>query len=431
MDRSPMRTVHIPYGSQELAFRLHAAWLGEIVSPPILAPHPDPGALVRLALDHPVGSPRLEQIAQSGKTVAVLVDDATRKTPVKLILPEVLNRLESAGIKERDISIVIALGTHRPMTPDEISARLGAEIAARFRIVNTPASDQEQMVYLGSTHAIPAWVHRAAAEADLRIGLGMITPHMDAGFSGGAKIILPGIGSETTVDAFHLRSVDLPGNPLGDINAPLRQELEQFVVECISLDFIVNAVTTINHDMVQCVAGHFIAAHRLGATYARKAFGAAVKRRYPLVVASCYPYDRDLWQSMKGLWCGELLTEDGGTLILVTEAAEGSLEYPNLPVYIGADPAELRQAIQAGKSGDLKEAATGVMVGRIKQRIRLALVSTGLTPDDAGRMGIERYDSVESALAAGMQKLPDPARPGSIAVLSHAGLVLPLVPGGV
>jgi nickel-dependent lactate racemase len=411
-----------------LGVTIPTAWFGTMVSPPALAPAPDVPGLIAAALAQPLGCPPLTNIVSPGQTIAIIIDDYTRKTPARLLLPPILQQLHAAGIGEADISLVFALGTHRPMTGAEISAKVGAEIAARYPLVNRPATDSEAMVYLGeASQGLPAWVNRTVAEADVRIGLGLITPHMEAGFSGGAKIILPGVCSAATVTAFHTASAYIPANQLGRVDAPLRRHLEQFVAAHVPLDFIVNVIPTLTGEVYQCVAGHPLAAHRIGVDYAQKAFGAPVRRRYPVVVANCYPYDFDLWQSAKGVWAGDLLTADGGTLIMVTAAPEGNSSYPLLPGYIGRPPAEVIAEIESGAAAEALQAATGVMYRRLLERINLALVSPGLTPADAHSMGVPYFASVEAAVKAAVLALPPAARPGCVAVLSHGGVVLPVV----
>ena len=262
----------------------------------------------------------------------------------------------------------------------------------------------------------------------MRIRLGMITPHLEAGFTGGAKIILPGVCSSITVDAFHTASAFIPENQLGNVEAPLRRTLEQFVGERVPLDFIVNAIVTLGGEMYQCVTGHFVEAHRAGVRYAQKVFGLTFRRRYPIVIANCYPYDFDLWQSIKGVWAGDLLTADGGRLIMLTAAPEGNSNYPLVPDYIGQNPEKLKRDIEAGEVEDAKQAATGVMFGHLRQRIKLVLVSDGLTPTDARAMGIPFFTSVEEALEVEVKRLPAPERRGAVAVLPQAGVMLPLVP---
>jgi nickel-dependent lactate racemase len=176
------------------------------------------------------------------------------------------------------------------------------------------------------------------------------------------------------------------------------------------------------------VAGHAVAAHRQGVDYARQACGVPAPRRYPVVVTNCAPYQQDLWQSCKGLWCGDLLTADGGTLVWVTHAQQGYSGYPLLPGYIGSPPDRLKRSLDAGECEDAMSAATGVMIGRMKQRIRIALASEGLTPADAEVMGVDHFASVESAVTEAVNCLPPPERPGSVAVVPQAGIILPLRP---
>ena len=423
-----MACIELPYGQRSLPVSIPDEWLGEIVTPRRVKPAPDVASLIKTTLDHPTGTVPLPELVKPGQKIAIIVDDYTRKTPIGLLLPPVLEQLLASSVAKDDIRIVIALGTHRPMTAGEIKAKVGAEIAAHYQIVNTPSTNRRELVYLGeASTGIPAWVNRTVAAADVRIGLGMITPHLETGFTGGAKIILPGVCGVDTVDAFHTASAFIAENQLGRVNASLRRNLEQFVAERAPLDFILNVITTLDGKLCQCVAGHPLEAHRTGVEFARIVFGAPVSRRYPVVVANCYPYDFDLWQSIKGIWAGDLLVEDGGTLIAVTAAPERSSNYPLVPRYIGQEPEALKLAIKAGQVEDGKQAATGVMFGRLKQRVNLALVSDGVTQTDADLMGIPFYDTVEAALAAAVNRLPEARRKGAVAVLPQGGIALPLV----
>jgi nickel-dependent lactate racemase len=367
-------------------------------------------------------------LARPGQRVAVIVDDYTRKTPAAQMLPPILERLLAAGVERGDIRIVAALGTHRPMSPEELVAKLGAEVAEQYPIVNLPSTTEGEMVYLGtSSNGIPAWVNRTVAEADLRIGLGMITPHMDAGFSGGAKIILPGVCSSVTVDAFHAASVSIPENPLGDVDAPLRRSLEQFVAERVPLDMIVNAIITLEGEIHQCVAGHAIQAHRAGIEWARSVFGTPIRKRYPVVVANCYPYDVDWWQSSKGAMCGDLVTLPGGTLVMVTAAPEGHSTYPLVPHYTSRSVEALQREVEVGQVEDVKQASAAVIIARLKERANLVLVSQGLSAADAGTMGIPYYDTVAAAVSDAVAGLPEAQQPGSVAIIPQAGIILPIV----
>ncbi len=424
--------IELPYGNGVRTLGIPPEWLGEIAVPRAITPAPDPVALIASSVRNPVGTRPLRELARPGDKVAIVVDDFTRKTPVPLMLPPVLHELEDAGIARQDICLVIALGTHRAMTHAEVVAKLGTDMADRYAVVNVPSTTTAEMVYSGaSTLGIPAWVNRRVAEADVRIGLGMITPHLEAGFTGGAKIILPGVCGSETVDAFHSVSAFIPENQLGNVATPLRRNLEQFVAERVPLHFIVNVVLNLEGALYQCVAGHYIDAHRRGVRFAEEVYGVEVRRRYPVVVANSYPYDIDWWQSAKGAWAGDRMTADGGTLVIVTAAPEGNSNYPLVPYYTGCHAEELRRQIRAGTAADSKQASAGAMFGNLRRRIDLMLVSDGLSQADADAMRMPFFASVEDAVAAAVARLPESERQGSVAVLPQGGVLLPIVSQGV
>lgn len=401
-------------------------WPTETIQPRPVDPPPPLDDLLSAALRRPIGAPPLAEMLQPDQQVAIIVDDFTRGTPVSRILPPLLRQLHTAGLPRDRVRLVIAPGTHRLMTPAEITARLGADIAAQYSIIHRAAADRGAMTPLGRWQDIPVRVNRAVAEAGLRIGVGSITPHMDAGFSGGAKIILPGVCAAETVDAFHTASAFIEDNQLGNIDAPLRRTLEAFVARFVPLHFIINTIPTLDGQVYGVVAGHPVDAHRAGAALARRVFAAPARRRYPVVVADCRPYDTDLWQSIKGIWAADLLTADRGTLIAVTAAPEGNSSYPLLPGCIGQNPDHLLAELKAGRVADAKQAATGVMVGRLKRRVNLVLVSPGLSDADAAAMGIPRYPTVSAAVEDAVRRLPPNERPAAVAVLPNAGVVLPV-----
>lgn len=406
--------------------KLPRAWLGQWVEPAPQSPLADPLAGLRQALETPIGSARLEERIQPGQRVAIIVDDITRHTPAHLALPEVLERLQRAGTARSDIQVVLALGTHRLMTEEEQIAKLGQQVVRDFPIVQSTTTGSSDLVYLGETgNGIPAWVQRAVVEADFRIGIGMISPHMDAGFSGGAKIILPGVCGAKTVDIFHARAADHPANPLGSEVAPLRLALEQFVLEKALLQFMVNFILTPEEGVFQCVAGDPVLAQRQGAVYARQVYGIQVTGNWPVAIANCAPYQQDLWQSCKGLWCGDLLTADGGSLIWVTQAREGIGGVPQLVDYIGTAQGELESRLSRAKA-DLAVLATGVMIGRKKRRLRISLVSEGLPRETARRMGLDWYATLEQAVFAAVNRLPESQHQGCLAVIPRAGITLPV-----
>ena len=421
-----MPTIDLHYGSGMIQFHLAERCLAQVASPATLLGPDNPESLILNALDNAIGSPPLEQLVKPGEKVAVIIDDVSRETPAHLILPAVLDRLHRGGVAPGDIRIVIALGTHRPMTDSELAIKTGPGLVGRYAVVNQPCHEDGEMVFMGTSGSgIPAWVNRSVAEADIRVGIGSITPHMDAGYSGGAKIILPGVCNAATVNAFHTGQARFSGSQLGVEDAPLRLELEAFVQERVGLDFIVNVVLDGRGSVYQCVAGHFRDAHRQGVRHAQEIFGIPVSRRYPIVVSNAYPGQADLWQSTKAIASGEIMTSDGGTLILLTECPEGNKSHPAFSKYIGATKEHLRQLLEDGTAEDPVACAIAVPICSIKERIRIVLVSHGLTDAACSEMGFARYDSLESAVERALSALDNPEK--SVGILTHGGVSLPVI----
>ena len=419
-----MSTVEIPFGGGTVSVNIAEDCLGEIVSPRSVTPASNPVTAIKKSLARPIGTPPLSGLLHSGQKVAVVIDDITRKTPTRLMLPPVLDRLTSAGIAATDIAIVIALGTHRPMTEQEILVKVGPHVARAFQIVNVPARNDTHMVSLGtSLRGIPARVNRTVAQADIRIGLGMIVPHLDVGYGGGSKIILPGVCAPETVSAFHAQIAHIASTQLGVVESPLRLDLEAFVSECIGLDFILNTVLTHENALYRCVAGEARLAHRVGVQYAREVYGVPVERQYPVVIASGHPCEVDLWQATKALASGAMMPAEGGTLILVAACPEGTGPHPLFAEYMGCDLKRLLNLLDRGTVRDLVAAAEAVAVCRMKQRIHIALVSSGLTGQDAERMGMAYYNSVEAALTEALKHHDEK----KVGVLTHGATVLPLL----
>lgn len=424
-----MPNLDLPYGSRRLSIEVPDDWLGQIAIPKHVQPSLDTVQIIRQALNQPIGSLQLTQLVKPGQSVVIIVDDFTRKTPVAQILPIVLDQLRSAEIKGGDIQLVIAPGTHRPMMESELISKIGKKIVADYEVINNPSDKLDEMVFLGnSSNGIPAWVNRAVVEADVRIGLGMITPHSDVGFSGGAKIILPGVCSSATVEAFHAAGAFLGETQLGMEESPVRHDLEEFVADRVPLDFIVNVVTSLDGYILHCIAGHPTQAHRAGVKFAKEVFGIQIHRRYPIVIANCFPYDMDLWQSTKGAFCGSLVIADGGSLIIVTAAPEGNSNYPTFPDYLGRDPEELKAAIKSKRIEHAHLAAESVKLGLLRKRVKMGLVSEGLTPEQSTQMNIQYYPSVEDAIADAVSELHPSNRKESVCIIPQAGVTLPLPP---
>ena len=417
--------VPLPSGCAPVCFRIAGRLLGEVASPGRSHRVPDGPGVIRRALDAPIGTPRLEQMVKPGQKLAVVVDDVSRPTPARIILPHVFQELSKAGIPDEDVVLVMALGSHRPMTDREIADKIGKKAVGRFDVVNVSCDEARHFQDLGKTrNNIRAKILKKVANADVRIGVGAIFPHMDAGFSGGAKIILPGVAARETVDAFHAPRLQTWANHLGNPEAPARKILEDFVLNAVGLDFIVNVVLDMENRVTGSVAGDPVEAHRKGVALARAIYGARVKKRYPMVIANSFPMEIDFWQCTKAIWSGEMMTADKGLLVLVSPCPEGTATHPMFAALLENSAQALFSMAQKGGNPDPTALSFAAVMAKIRQRVRFALVSPGIGPESARKMGMEPFDTVEQAIAAESDRLGA----GDVGVLTHGGTSFPVLP---
>lgn len=274
---------------------------------------------IQRAIQNPVGSKRLKDLVTKDASVVIMVDDRTRMTPQKLILPVVLEELHSAGIKNDQIKLVIAQGTHRNMTKDEISGRFGEDIVSQVEIKNHDCHNN--LVNMGITRrGTRILVNKDVMDADIRIAVGGVLPHHPAGWSGGAKMLLPGVAGKETVNAMHL--LGATESQLGKIMTPCREEMEDFARE-VGLHFIVNVLLNENGNLVKAVAGHFVDAHREIVSWGMKINGVKFSEQADITISSSFPFDYDLTQADKGLFSAALATKTGGEIILLSPCTEG------------------------------------------------------------------------------------------------------------
>ncbi|OJV38429.1 MAG: hypothetical protein BGO33_06420 [Bacteroidia bacterium 43-41] len=279
----------------------------------------DPNDEIRRALQNPIGTKRLKEIVSKNSTVVILADDRTRVTPQKIIIPLILEELREAGIGNGQIKLVIAYGTHRPMTDEEILERFGQDVINQIEIKHHDCHDN--LVNRGVTkRGTRIVVNKEVLDADIRIGVGGVLPHHPVGWSGGAKILLPGVAGTETVHAMHL--LGATEQQLGKVLTPCREEMEDFARD-VGLHFIVNVIQTDKGELLKAVAGHFIEAHREAVKWGMKIFGAKFTEAADITISSAYPSDYDFTQADKGLFSAEIATKPKGEIILLSPCDEG------------------------------------------------------------------------------------------------------------
>ncbi|TCL73184.1 nickel-dependent lactate racemase [Hydrogenispora ethanolica] len=389
----------------------------------------DPLRLIEQSLARPIGMERFSRILHPGSKILIIIDDISRPTPVRLILPPLLAELGRAGVQAANIRFLIALGTHRPMTAAEIEQKVGPEIARNYLVLNHEWENPAALHDYGRLDdGTPVILNRQMALADFVIGVGSIAPHPAAGFSGGGKIIAPGVATEAAVGEFHWKSVQFPEREvLGVRDNPMRRIIDAIAAKA-GLSAIVNVIADGRQRVVKVVTGASVQAHRLGCEYALGLFGARIDPawRADIYIADSHPMDQEMWQAVKGMCALDVVAPDGAVVILVTPCPEGvSQMHPEILKYGYVSLAEADRLI---REENLSKVAAHNMVqgGRLVRRTTAFLVSPGVGPAEAERLGFRSFATPQSALDAALRLKGDRAR---IAILRMGGDLCPIVSG--
>ncbi len=292
----------------------------------VLTPNDVPRGLtgeseVRRALENPIGTPRLREIVRPGERIAIVTSDVTRPMPTRTVLPALLEELHAAGVEDRDVTLVYALGSHRRQSEEE-RRRLAGPAFDRIRCVD---SDPEDCVRLGFTkRGTPVDITRTVAEADRRILLGNIEFHYFAGYSGGAKALMPGVSSREAIQRNHRLMTEASSRAGKLAGNGLREDIEEAAALC-GADFILNVVLDEHKEIVRAVCGDVTAAHREGCKFLDTLYLKELPRRADIVLVSQggAPKDLNLYQTQKALDNARHAVRKGGSVILVGSCREG------------------------------------------------------------------------------------------------------------
>lgn len=383
--------------------------------------------LIEKEILDPIGCPPLKELVKNKKSILIVTDDNTRATPIKAILPYLLNELKKGGVPPDRVKILIASGTHRPMTYQEMARKFGNKIVSGYRIYNHSWNDKRALTSINSRICgKKIKVNKLAASSDFIIGLGSILPHATTGFSGGGKIILPGICGEETVEDMHWKALDFEiKDILGVYKNPMRKIVDT-VARKAGLKFIVNTIVDTSNRFVRAVAGDPINAHKKGVEIAKKVFSVKIAHPADVVVADARPMDIDLRQAIKAIAASDLVVKKGGVIILNARCPEGiSCQFPEFEAYGFSDPDGLKAKVDSGKIKGKLMAYTLIAIGRIlKYKAKVILVSKGVSREAAERMGFLWASSMKAAMKEAKKSVGKNAR---VIFLKRAGELLPLV----
>lgn len=416
--------IEIPYEEKVLTVEVARRNLGTVLEPQPTPPCPDVTAEVRRALEHPIGCPPLRELARNVRRVALIADDLTRLTPTHQLLPPLLEELNAAGVADEQITLVVALGTHRPMTLAECRAKYGAEAVERIAIENHNCHDPDRLVDLGTTaQGTPILINRTVYEADCVIGVGSILPHHICGFAGGAKIIQPGASGAETTAATHLLSVRQRPYFLGEVENGVRAEMEA-VAEQAGLTAILNVALNREGKVVRAVFGDQRKAFRSGVEICQKIYSCRFDSPADIVIAGAFPAEIEFWQSQKALYPADMVAKPGGTIIVVSPCPEGvAVMHSEMLEFTAWSPEEIDAGVREGRIEDQVAAALAMAWAKVRMGRQISLVSDGISEEETRALGYVPFPTVQEALEEALSRHGPDAK---VHILPRAAETLPI-----
>ena len=418
------KTLSIPYVDDKKTFEIDEAnLLGSLLPrvPSGLSREQEKEA-VKKALDNPIGTEKLNKLVRSGQRVVLLVDDWTRPTPAYKVIPVVIQELLDCGVKVEDIKIIIARGTHAPLSREQIEKKLGKDTVGRFAVeMHDP---DRGVTYLGeSKSGTPVYLNKCFVEADVKIAIGWLVAHPIAGYGGGAKIIVPGVASRRTINYNHaLCEGDHVAIGIADGN-PVREDMED-IARMGGLDFIVNVMLNAKREIVEAVAGDVVAAHREGIKRNRRFYGIKVGEEADIVVLGANPRDATIYHGSFALPCALPLVKSGGTIIWVAPCLSGPGAHEareNFRRRLAIPPDEMMASIKKGHI----PASGGVFDwcnAKVVHRNRVVLVSDMINQQEAEEFGFHYGESIQKVLHEELWV----NREAKVRVIPVGGLAVPI-----
>jgi lactate racemase len=410
--------IRLAFGKSGLVVELPDGPSYEVLHSRSAEPLQDVSHALAQALDHPIGTPGLRELARGKSTAAISVCDITRPAPNSITLPPLLERLHAAGIPTGGVTILIATGLHRPATPAEIESIVGASIASTYRVVNHNAKDLASHAAVGSTRrGTPVYVDKRFVDADLHITLGFIEQHLMAGFSGGRKLIAPGLAAQETIKVLHSPGfMREPRAVEGSIeDNPLHAELME-IASLVRHDFMLDVALTKTREIAGIFAGSGREAHAAGIRFVRDSQLETLPEPVDAVITTGagYPLDLTFYQTIKGVTAAQHIVKPGGRILAFGECSEGvgAHEFANqlarLSTYddflqtLNATPVEvdqwqLEKLALAGRRFEVLFYAPGI-------------TTSGIAPKVSGELADRIFSTPEAALSALLQGLPKNAR---------------------
>ncbi len=365
-------------------------------------PLADPLASLQAALAAPTGSPSLFELARGRQSACILICDITRPVPNELILSPVLDTLEEAGICRDAIMLLVATGLHRPNTNEELVEMVGSRIFSEYRIEQHFGQNRAEHRYLGeSPRGVPVWIDSRYVDADLKITTGLIEPHLMAGFSGGRKLICPGIAALESVRVWHGPDfLEHPNADCGILEGNPVHEESTWIARKAGCDFIINVVIDTARRALHFVAGDMEQAFLQGVDFVREVVTDTVPAPVDIVVTSAagYPLDTTFYQAIKGMTGALPIVKQGGTIIIAAGMADGigSPQFQQL-FKENPSPAAFMERI-LGEDYFVMDQWQLEEMAKVLRKAAVRVVSDGLSSETLSGLFVEPAASVEEAV---------------------------------
>jgi nickel-dependent lactate racemase len=425
--------IDLLFGKGHLPVTVPAGVRPTVVRKRAMAKLPDPQGAIAAALAYPVGSRPLAELARGRKSACILICDITRPVPNRLFLRPMIEAMVAEGIPLDAITVLVATGLHRPNEGEELAELVGDPwVLAEVRVENHFARDEAMHVDLGRTAArgTPIGIDRRFVEADLRIATGLVEPHFMAGWSGGRKVIAPGVAHHATIRTFHSArfmedplavQCNLVGNPLHE------EQLE--IVRRLGPCYALNTVIDEDRDLVHVTFGEVIESHMAAVDFVTASTRIAVGRRYRTIVTSSagYPLDKTYYQTIKGMVTPLDILEPGGTLIIASSCSEGfgSPEFRDAQIrLIALGPERFLATLTAKSLAEIDEWQTEMQMKAMRLG-RVELYTTGLDEEEQRITGVMITRNIDAALAEAVARHDDP----DVAFIPEGPYVVPVMGG--
>jgi nickel-dependent lactate racemase len=388
-------------------------------------PLPNPAASLRACLERPNGTPPLAELARGRTSACIVICDITRPVPNEMMLTPMLEILEQAGIPRNRITILVATGLHRPNEGAELVEMVGQRIVDNYTIVNHHGKELSEHTYLGdSPRGVPIWIDSRYVEADLKITTGLIEPHLMAGFSGGRKLICPGIAALETVKVWHSPMfLEHPNADCGILDGNPVHEENTWIGRHTGCDFIANVVIDAERRPLKFVAGDMVEAFHEGVDFVRSVVRDTVTEPVDVVVTSSagYPLDTTFYQAIKGLTGALPIVKQGGTIIMAASLSEGigSPEFQQL-FRENETIHSFHQRI-LGKDYFVMDQWQLEELAKVCRKVKVKIISDGLDRATLESLFVDTAPSIEQAVADSLAEYGDDAR---IAVIPKGPYVL-------